>query len=234
MPSESTSKSVLGMMSPVPTFCGSLQVINNFALQHFKAARLFHKHVLQIETQNTGKKHGPFFEEIRSYSSACILSSAAALEALINELFITQGGNLRVKLEEEQEGFEQAFWSKNGIERKPILKKYQIALNTLNKSQFNESDLLYKNADALIKLRNLLVHYKPTWDYHQGLRADLESSLNDQFLPSPFVNGESDFVSMKCMTAGCTNWAINTVTNFVKEFDSRTSLDSEKLKHFID
>ena len=55
------------------------------------------------------------------------MSATASLEALINELFIAHGSKLRAQLKD----FEVEFWGKRGIERKPILDKYQHALAML-------------------------------------------------------------------------------------------------------
>jgi hypothetical protein len=55
------------------------RVIANFAWQHLKAASLFRDHVLRIETDHMGLPLGAFFEDIRSYASACIMSSTPRL-----------------------------------------------------------------------------------------------------------------------------------------------------------
>lgn len=74
------------------------RVIANFALQHLKAAIMFRDHLIKLETDYAGQAFGSFFEEIRSYGSACIMSATASLEALINELFIAHNSPLRTQL----------------------------------------------------------------------------------------------------------------------------------------
>jgi hypothetical protein len=67
----------------------SARVIANFAWQHLKAATIFRDHVTALEKEYIKGDFGAFFEEIRSYASACLMSSVASLEALINELGLT-------------------------------------------------------------------------------------------------------------------------------------------------
>jgi len=125
------------------------RVITNFALQHLMAAALFRDQLLQLEAENRGREFGQFFEHIRSYASSCIISAAASLEGLINELFIAHGGRLRTILGND---FEMKFWGgtrryfifwrkyKQGIVRKPTLEKYQKALQMLELKKFQRAD----------------------------------------------------------------------------------------------
>lgn len=204
------------------------RVIANFAWQHLQAATLFRDHLARLEAEHASQEFSAFFESIRCYGSACIMSAAASLEALINELFIAHGGKLRAQLT----NFEVEFWDKRGIERMPILDKYQHALAMLGASPFDESSSPYRDAWALIELRNALVHYKPTWDPARKRQTELAEVLKDRFPLSPFPDPGADFVTSKCMSAGCANWAISTVITLVSEFDARTNLDPKKIAAF--
>ena len=208
------------------------RVIATFAAQHLKAASLFRDHVARIETENLGQEFGAFFEDIRSYASACIMSSTASLEALINELFIAHGSKLRAGVS----NFETAFWGR-GIERKPTLDKYQLALSVLRVKKFKETNTpAYRAAGALVELRNALIHHQPTWDLPPRPRQDnLAAALKRQHFPvSPFLpDKRADFVTMQCMSHGCARWAVETVVAFVSEFDARTQLDEKKMRAFL-
>jgi hypothetical protein len=207
----------------------SFRVTANFALQHLKAAALFRDHVVRIETQILRQGLSQFPDELRSYGSACIMSSAAALEALINELFITPEGELRARMPD----FENEFWKPYvGVECKPILGKYQHALALLNKPKLNENISPYQDAKGLIELRNMLVHFKPTWDPDRKRRIDITKLLEGRFALSPFLGSGSDLFSMRCMSAGCTQWAVGTVKSYVSEFGSKSQLDPNKLGAF--
>jgi hypothetical protein len=206
------------------------RVIPNFAAQHLKAATIFRDHTIQLESQHATVPLGEFFGDIRSYASGCIMSATASLEALINELFIAPNGGLRPKLS----NFDDAFWSRRGIERKSILEKYQFALDMLKKPKFVADDSSYLNAKALIDLRNALVHYKAPWDLERQQTSELKEMLKGKYETSPFVLDEgADFATMKSMSAGAARWVIATVVDFVAAFDARTKLDDKKMQAFL-
>ena len=201
--------------------------IYNFAWQHLKAATIFRDQLIELERANAGKEWGSFIEEIRSYGSACILSSTAALEALINELFIAPN-----RLHHSLTDFETEFWGTKGIERKPILKKYQIALDKLVQPRLDEGTSPFWEASAVIDLRNALVHFKPMWDPVRKRPVDFETNLKGKFELSPFYNSDADFVAARCISASCATWVIKSVFAFINEFDVRTRLDDGKLSGF--
>ena len=204
------------------------RVIPNFAWQHLKAATLFRDHVLHLESSHADQPLGTFFEELRSYASGCIMSSTASIEALINELFIAHNSRLREKLTD----FETAFWGPKRIEHKPILKKYQLALDMLEVARLAQRGQLYRDTWCLIELRNALIHYKPTWITARQRTVELEDLLGQRFAQSPFSDSSADFVSMKYMSAGCTKWAVESTLSFMRAFDERTHLDEGKMAGF--
>lgn len=210
------------------TLTATARVIANFAWQHMKAATIFRDHVIDLEEKHVGQPFGAFFEEIRSYASACYLSSAASLEALINEFYIAHEGQLRKKLGD----FEEEFWGNNGIERKAILTKYQYALRILSLPPLETHSLPYRDIQALIGLRNSLVHYKPNWDPDRKDRGDLIELLRGRFPLSPFIDEGADFVSMQCMSSGCTRWAVSSTLAFMRDFHDRAKLDPNKMEGF--
>ncbi len=206
-----------------------VRVVGTFALQHFKAASLFRDHVARLETENRGQEFGSFFEEIRSYSSACILSSVASLEALINEVFIAHGSPLRKACSD----FETEFWGpskakERPIERWPVLKKYNKALAMLGAAELTAADDIYASVDVLVQLRNAFVHFKPEWDEKP---SPLVLPLTGQaFALSPFPDEGADFLTMKCMSWGCCAWATTSVRNFIANFLERTGLYEPTLR----
>jgi hypothetical protein len=210
------------------TVSATARVISNFAWQHMKAASIFRDHVVRLEIKHRDESFSSFFEEIRSYGSGCIMSVAASIEALINELFITPEGPLRRQIAD----FESEFWGRNGIEFKQPLEKYQLALSMLGKPKFDTSVAPYKDAWVLVELRNALVHYKPTWDPDRQRKVEMVELLGGKYQTSPFVDAGADFVTMKSMCSGCMNWAIATAVAFLREFQSRTSLDPHKMGAF--
>ncbi len=200
---------------------GEGKVIANFALHHFHAGALLCNLVVDIECAHAADPFGTFFDDIRAYCSACIGSAAAALEALINELFIAHDGGLRELVPD----FEESFWGKNGIEKFSILEKYDHALMLLKRESLNKTENTYLDAQSLIYFRNSLVHFKPNWDQERPRAIEVKEALQGRFAISPFLDEGADFISMKCMSAGCAKWAVETVRNFVLDYGMRSGLE---------
>lgn len=206
------------------------QVISNFALTHFAAAKCFASKVREIENAHVGQSLGNFGQEISIYCVSCIIVAVASLEALINELFIAPG-----PLRESEPNFDKYFWGgegERGLGRESILAKYKEAMSILHKPALSKDEDFYKNTEALIWFRNYLIHFKPLWDDER--RNDrLEDQLDGKFDLSPFFSDDgAGFLATKCMSAGCAEWAVRTVAEFVQEFGKRSSLDPKKLSMF--
>ena len=204
------------------------RVISNFALQHLKAACIFRDRVIEYEAAHRGEELAAFFEDIRSYASACVMSATSSLEALINEFYLNHHGTLRAKIA----NFEVEFWGNGGIERRPILKKYQTALSLLGFPRMHEDADYFKDAEALIGMRNYLVHFRPAWDAHADREAELIRYMKTRYKLSPFVGETADFLTMRSMSAGCAVWATNTALRFMREFDAVARLDEGKMSGF--
>ncbi len=208
-------------------------VTSNFAYQHLTSAIKFRDLSIELEKRHKGEEFSGFFSEIRSYVSGAILTATAALEALINELYIYPRGQLYSQFS----NFEQEFWGKNGkngIERKPILWKYQEALQMLGADKLDKSSEIYCNADTLIMLRNFYVHFKPTYEATPQKQQDLSANLSGKFITSPFVDNGADFLAMKCMSSGCAQWSVSVVQALVNEFFVRTNIEEKKIRAFVE
>lgn len=198
-----------------------------FAYQHMKAALLFKARVVQAEITHAGEPFGPFIEEILIHGSACFMSSAAALEALINELFMMESGPLYCSSIDFDSNTE------SGAGRPSTLDKYQKALDVMRVARIPKGSKHYQDACSLFHLRNALVHFKPPWD--PTLNEKLEGRLRGRFSTSPFVDQGADFVALKCMSTGGVTWAVNAVFAFVEEFYvcTQSQLFPKKMEQFL-
>ncbi len=221
---ESTISVSASAMLPMGRLSASGRVISSFAYQHFRAAVVFRNRTVELERQNLNAPFGPFFEDITSYCSGCVMSGAAALEAFINLIFFSPVDPLRAELG----NFDNAYWGKGGIERLPPLEKYQFALTTLKKVPFDANSQPYQSALALMELRNALVHYKPTWDPDRQRIVDLKAKLLRMYPLSPFTDSGADLITMRSMSEGCAKWVVDTIVLFLTDFHTRSGIDSHK------
>jgi hypothetical protein len=98
----------------------------------------------------------------------------------------------------------------------------------MNAPTFNEHASPYREAAGLVEFRNALTHHKPTWDAQRQRVTDLVGELTGRFALSPFMSVRNDFLSEKCMSAGCARWCISTAIAFISEFEVRTHLEPDK------
>jgi len=196
----------------------------------------------QIEQDNAGQPFGNFFEEVSIFCSGAIIASAASLEALINELYIAPGA-----LHDSLPNFDESFWGtsdsstwfscvnranqRRGLVRQSALMKYRKALRLLKRPSLSKRDAPFRHAETLIGFRNYLIHFKPLWD-NARRHTSLEAELTDLFDLSPFPDDGADFLTKKCMSAGCADWSVSTTRNFIQYFARMSELDPRKLGAF--
>ncbi|MFN8470056.1 MAG: hypothetical protein U0X20_31165 [Caldilineaceae bacterium] len=200
------------------TWTLTTSVRRNFAVRHLSSAAYFSQLAAQIERENDGKPLGPFFDEILAHSTACVMTSVAALEAFANEMFIDHqhcfpdvDGRLFEKL-----------WS--FYEAKPLLEKFQFAMFLRHTPELNRGENPYQAVNALIELRNALVHFKPEWDSERVRHGRIAKLLNGHFEPSRYYPGEPLF-PLGWVTSNCTKWAVTSCVQFITQFEEQAGID---------
>jgi hypothetical protein len=196
----------------------SSAVLSNFAIQHLLAANHFSRHVAEVENAHTGKPFGAFFEEILWFSSACVLSCCAGLEAYANELLLDHAKHLP----ELSPELVAKFW--NLIERKPVFDKLDMALLLKKKALLSRDTRPTKDVATIVYLRNSLTHFKPEWDNEQVKHAELSRQLEHRFTPSQFLPAEDPIFPRRWATHGCMQWALKSCVDFLIDLESRANL----------
>lgn len=189
-----------------------------FAVQHLMAAARFSRMCGNIEIENAGKPLGSFFDEQIACVSATIMLATASLESNINEYFSEIASNfpeLSEILREDAFGL---------IEKKSILEKYQYALSFKGKSKFSVGEQPYQDANALVRLRNALVHFKPEWFDEREVHTKLEQQLVGKFPINPFIGENGVFFPQQCISYGCTRWAVTSALRFMEKFSEFSGL----------
>lgn len=189
-----------------------------FAVQHMMAAARFSSMCGEIEHANEDQPLGDFFNRQIGAVSATVMLATAALESNINEYLCEP---------------EQVFPNLQGqsphrlvqlLEQKPILDKYQAVLSFRGITEYPAGEQPYQDVDALIKLRNALVHFKPEWHDEQELHRKIEGRLKGRFETNPAIGNNGVFFPQQCMSYGCTKWAVNSSLAFMKDYSERSGL----------
>ncbi len=115
-----------------------------------------------------------------------------------------------------------------------ILDKFQLALYLAGQDNFDKQRPLWTDVNLLIRLRNLLVHYKPkevtfppsggSYKEEADETTDLMAELEAQKKRSnPLIPGQGVFIHL--LGASCAMWAVDTSLQFVSEFAKRMPLE---------
>jgi hypothetical protein len=206
-----------------------VRVKANLSRQLLATARLFVRHCAEIaDREGQLDWPQPSWEASRSYAIGAVVMAVSALEASINELYLEAvDGNTHAlgALTREQIAQLEVLWE--SVDRTKNLAKYQLVLAVCGKERFNKGLEPYQSVDALIDLRNAVVHFKPEWDdeleEHARLEVRLARKFEDCMLASR-AQGRMVWFPGRCLGAGCAHWAVATVEHFVGEFCGRLEI----------
>ena len=207
------------------TLSAKLITRTNLALHHLLAAGRYAAQVAIVEKENDGKPLGPFWDEILQNSLGVVTLSVAALECYANELWFENAPTQSTLNEASAEKISEL------IDRESVLDKYSLALSLYTGKSMDLGCAPVQNVDALIKLRNAVVHFRPEWFGSKGKHEKLSSKLAGKFLASQFLPNESIF-PRAWATGDFSRWAISSSVNFLDHFYSEAGLANplEKFK----
>jgi hypothetical protein len=193
----------------------------NLAVRHLLAAARFSREVDRLEKEQQGQQQGAFTECIFQHAIACILMTAASLEAYANELFSD-----RDKLfSEYSPELIHNLWET--YEKKSILEKFEFALLLLRKPSMDRGARPYQDIVVLIALRNALTHFKPEWIKEADEHAKISARLADKINGSPFLPPPEMLFPRRWAGHSCTSWAVSSVVAFAKHFESVAGLSAK-------
>jgi len=200
------------------------------SIQLIQSAAYFSREAGNKE-QNAVSPNTPDYVQHQSYVIGAILTASGFLEAYINELFSDAAEDHKEHLRplgEEVIDVLGRMW-RRGIPRtarsSSILNKYEVFLDLTRKEAFDREAPIYQDVQAMITLRNALMHYKPEWmlagntmpsqptDTHK-----LEKHLKGKFKINPLTGAGNPFYPDKCLGHGCAQWCVESSVKFVDAF----------------
>ncbi len=185
----------------------------NLALHHLFAACKAAARVRANETANAGVPFGEFWEDILHDSLTVAVLTVACLESYANEFYF-EGSALARDLPPNAADLLASI-----VDRENVLSKYDVALTVRTGKRLELGQAYVQNADALIKLRNALLHFRPEWFGEQDKHKSLSKLLTYKFEPSPFLVGEGLF-PRAWASASFSEWAVRTTIAFLDRFCS--------------
>jgi len=198
-------------------------IAHHLSLTHIRNSAFFAKSASLIENNPNGRSSEGLRQQHMSYVMGAILSAVSFLEANINEFFWEVSETTSDRVKELDVGLKElltGFWKQNSIlSRYSILEKYQLVLVLARKPIMDKGKEPYQPVDDLIQLRNTMVHYKPEWVF--GKPLSLEERLRGKFELNPLAPQGSIFFPYRCLSFGCSKWAIESSLQFTDEFYKR-------------
>ena len=172
------------------------------------------------ERTNKGQPFGEFWNDVLHDSLVVATSSVAALESYANELYF-EGRFISSAL--SGPAAEQVA---DLIDKESILKKFALALALRADKKLDLGSPPSQNVDALIKLRNLLVHYRSEWSHQQTAHDKVAKALKHRFERSPFIPEHEPLLPKAWASHSFASWSIRSVYSFMEHFYTEAGLEN--------
>jgi hypothetical protein len=90
--------------------------------------------------------------------------------------------------------------------------------------RFEKGSEPFQGADGLVKMRNVLIHYRPEWDNELNEHKRVQDRVQGRFPLNPLADPGVLWFPDQCLGAGCADWAIKQAAEFVTEFCQRLGI----------
>ena len=197
----------------------------SLAPHHLFAAARLAKRIREVEQENQGKPFGAFYDEILHNALGVAMMTVASLESYANELYF-EGSAIAPA---QNQAFASEF--QEIVDREPVLRKFSLILAIRSAKRLDLGCPEVQSVDALIKLRNAIVHFRSEWFGEQDEHAKLCKRLHNRFLASPFLSNEPLFPNAWA-SASFANWALRSTMQFLRYFYTEAGLQ-DPLQKFI-
>lgn len=210
-----------GVQGGLMPIVGSAQarMRTNLALHQLLAACKASSRLTKIEEDNAGQPLGGFWDDILYEALSVALLTVASLEAYANELYF-ENAALSGTVPPAATSLIAEL-----VERESILNKYDLAMGLSCRARLNRGANYVQNVDALIKLRNEVVHFHPQWDGPDSKHAHFSKKLNARFSPSPFLRDEELF-PRAWASASFASWALKSTKQFMDRFCEESGIQN--------
>jgi|SRR3990172_1411255 len=205
---------------------------SHFSVPYLCGAAMFSREAFKTETSSTGATNDASVLAHRAHVVSAITSSAAALEAMINEAFVdaveSDGGCIAAVSPETRTNM-AALWEIPRTSRYAILDKFNIAHLLIAGRALDKSHHRWRNVSWVVRLRNDFVHFEPSWQHHDtsgGLAPPppvngyekYEKGVKGLFEENRMCGAGNPFYPDKMLGHGCAEWSLRSALEFSDHF----------------
>lgn len=198
------------------TLSATIRTRVHFSLHHLFAACRSASRIKELEVSNSDKELGDFWSEILQNALCVTTASVAALESYANELYF-EGGVLKSDVPPAA-----ALELASLIDKEAVLNKFAVAHTVRLGAVLDRGRQEVQDVQALIRLRNAVVHFRPEWADAPVDHARLSNVLRYKFETSPFLPGQPIF-PMAWASASFGAWALRSTVGFLDYFFTQIS-----------
>ncbi len=210
---------------------------HNMPFDNIYAALFLSTKVREIKTTYVFKKSEFPTQEHKSYCLSSLYIVVGFLESSINDLYANAKDNFKDQMKGIEDKIEiLASYEKNKendelnkdvreYSKASIIRKYQYALQLLEKSLIKSDDEKLTDLISLIYIRNSFTHHSATWR-KCGSEAQSEyDTLKNRFEENPYYKDKGNpFFPDKLLGFGFLQWAIDVSIRFVIDFYNKIGL----------
>ena len=199
---------------------------HSFQREHLLAASYFVAMAKRIESRGAAAVGAEGMTRHRASVTGAIVSSVAFLESSINELYLEfqRAGDDGTAIPTRAHTQLERLWPR--ADGAPLMRRYQVALQSVDAERFNERRSTYKNVERLLELRDALVHHQPERHDERQRHQSLQRRLRSCFSPNTLLGPRARWFPDLCLGAGCATWALRSVEAFSNEFCIRMGIPS--------
>lgn len=192
----------------------SLGMHQYFAGEHLGAARLMAERAREREDYCLSRGELGVDWDLRAYTLAAISESVAFLEAAVNEFLgqVLSFSDGDPRLAGIPPGTVESLQAKGAadkptIDKMPILDKYDVTLESAERSKLNRGARPCQDVAALIAARNALVHYKTEMQW-SAVEHAIEKRLKHLVPKNPMFPPDAvPWFPHHLLSAGVAEWA---------------------------
>lgn len=173
---------------------------------HLRNAVNRHVALCSLEADDPNVREHETFEAIKDEWISCIVSSAAAADAYVNQL----ADNLNT-----QKGLGDSYWQSRN---RKLNERLKLLLHEAYDTEINLGEGVFQQAQLVFDTRNACMHFRPHYEHEEGQSTELENKLPRR-TQNPKFEETAAFFPCRCISSAYAHWAVEAIVNYIEAID---------------